>query len=72
MLVDAAIELNIDLSRSFMIGDRWKDIQAGATAGCRTIFIKQSYSEVLPRAYDYVAGDLDEAAELILSTYSQT
>lgn len=36
MLLEAAREWKIDLSRSFMIGDRWRDVGAGEAAGCKT------------------------------------
>ena len=45
MLLDAAAELDLDLAASFLIGDRWSDIVAGASAGCYTIFIDRQYSE---------------------------
>jgi D-glycero-D-manno-heptose 1,7-bisphosphate phosphatase len=44
MLVDLALELDVDLTRSYMIGDRWVDIAAGATAACTTILIERAYS----------------------------
>jgi len=39
MLLAAARDLGIDLSQGIMIGDRWRDVDAGAQAGCRTIFL---------------------------------
>lgn len=45
LLLDAAGDLGIDLSRSFMIGDRWRDVDAGARAGCRTVFLDFGYRE---------------------------
>jgi D-glycero-D-manno-heptose 1,7-bisphosphate phosphatase len=45
MLLQAAAEHGIDLAQSFMIGDRWRDIDAGAAAGCRTIWIDRGYDE---------------------------
>jgi len=39
LLLQAAEELEIDLSQSFMIGDRWSDIAAGQAAGCKLIFL---------------------------------
>ena len=48
MLLDAARRLGIDLAASFMIGDRWRDIDAGHAAGCRAIFIDYGYREQSP------------------------
>jgi D-glycero-D-manno-heptose 1,7-bisphosphate phosphatase len=45
LLIQAAAVHSIDLARSFMIGDRWRDIDAGAAAGCRTILIDRAYRE---------------------------
>jgi D-glycero-D-manno-heptose 1,7-bisphosphate phosphatase len=45
LILDAAHEYNIDLSKSIMIGDRWKDIDAGKQAGCQTIWINRGYAE---------------------------
>jgi D-glycero-D-manno-heptose 1,7-bisphosphate phosphatase len=45
LILRAADEHNIDVRKSFMIGDRWKDIEAGDQAGCRTIFIDYQYQE---------------------------
>jgi D-glycero-D-manno-heptose 1,7-bisphosphate phosphatase len=67
MLLRAARELRIDLKRSWMVGDRWRDIDCGRAAGCRTIFIDNGYSEELRQRPDFNAKDLTEAAEIILS-----
>lgn len=43
MLTRAAARLGLDLSASFMVGDRASDIEAGAAAGCRTVFVDRGY-----------------------------
>jgi D-glycero-D-manno-heptose 1,7-bisphosphate phosphatase len=65
-LFEAAKKHKIDLSRSYMIGDRWRDIEAGQKAGCKTIFIDYGYSEKQPELVDYRAKSLSEAAQIIL------
>jgi D-glycero-D-manno-heptose 1,7-bisphosphate phosphatase len=67
MLLDAAKALNIDLPRSYMIGDRWRDIDCGHAAGCTTVFIERGYSEALRQSPHHYAADVLEAAKLILS-----
>jgi len=67
MLHAGALEFNVDLNRSYMVGDRWRDVEAGKNAGCKTVFIDYGYDERQPEAYDFVAGSLLEAAQIILS-----
>ena len=66
MLIEAAREWQIDLSNSFMVGDRWRDVTAGKLAGCFTYFIDYSYQEQRPDGPDAVVGSLEEAGRLIL------
>ena len=66
MLLRAARELGIDLTRSWMVGDRWRDVDCGHAAGCRTIFIDYGYAEVLRQKPHFSAGNLAEAADIIL------
>ena len=48
LIYQAAIELQLDVSRSFLVGDRWRDIAAGQAAGCECYFIDYSYPEKQP------------------------
>jgi|SRR5208283_31933 len=66
MLLRAARALEVDLPQSWMVGDRWRDIDCGHAAGCRTIFIDRGYSEELRQKPDFQASSLLEAAEIIL------
>jgi D-glycero-D-manno-heptose 1,7-bisphosphate phosphatase len=65
MLLKAASESQIDLAESFIVGDRWRDIECGVRAGCQTIFIDWGYSEPLKVVPDRAAKDLLEAAIFI-------
>jgi D-glycero-D-manno-heptose 1,7-bisphosphate phosphatase len=67
MLLRAAKELGIDLAQSWMVGDRWRDIDCGHAAGCRTIFIDRGYTEALKQQPDFRVKDLLAAAEIILA-----
>ncbi len=63
MLVALARRWDVDLSRSFVVGDSWKDMEAGRRAGCRTIFVGlQPEASVTP---DAVVPDLDAAVATI-------
>lgn len=66
MLLQAARKLNVDLTHSWMVGDRWRDIDCGKAAGCRTIFVDWGYDEVLRAQPDFRVCSLLEAAEIIL------
>lgn len=66
MLHDAAAALGIDLSESYMIGDRESDIVAGRKAGCYTILVDSGHEEVCVAEADDRASSLLDAAHLIL------
>jgi D-glycero-D-manno-heptose 1,7-bisphosphate phosphatase len=68
-LLDAAKEYQIDLSKSFMVGDRWRDIEAGSAAGCKTFFINYRYSEPMPETPDFIVSSLLEAKKIILGEF---
>lgn len=48
MLVESADRWSVALERSYLVGDRWRDIDAGATAGCRTVLIDRGWEERPP------------------------
>jgi len=50
-----------------MVGDRWRDVEAGRRAGCTTVFIDRGYLERRPEHPDAVVRSLPEAADWILS-----
>lgn len=68
MLMQAAQKWNIDLASSFMVGDRWSDIEAGQRAGCKTAFIDFAYKERRPIRMDVGVTSLREATDWILAT----
>ena len=72
MLIRAASEWGVDCQKSFMIGDRWRDVGAGKAAGCRTIFIDYNYTERRPDSPDFLAQDLAEAVDIVLAARRAT
>lgn len=66
LLLRAAREMDIDLAGSVMVGDRWRDVEAGRRAGCATVFVDHGYNERQPDNPDHVAGGLDESVPWIL------
>ena len=67
LLVSAAQRLGIDLARSFLVGDRRKDILAGHAVGCYTVFIDRGYREPRPVEADAVVGSLPAAVRRIMT-----
>ena len=68
LITQAARELHVDCAASYMIGDRWRDVEAGRRAGCKTFFIDRGYDEQAPQSYDYRVLSLPDAARIILRT----
>ena len=66
MLISTAERRHLDLTESFMVGDRWRDVEAGRRAGCGTVFIDRGYDERAVNASDCVVSGISEAAAWIL------
>ena len=69
LLMQAAKDLHLDIQNSFMVGDRWRDIAAGQTAGCKTFFIDYSYAEKQPRMPFTKVSSLLEAVKIMIGEY---
>lgn len=68
MLEEAARDLEIDLSKSWMVGDKAIDIECGRSAGCRTILVRTGYGARHTGSNpDFVAGGVAEAVDFILA-----
>ena len=66
MILRAAAELNIDPKRSYVIGDRWRDVDCARAAGCRAIFIERGYKESLREAPDFTVANFNDAVSAVL------
>jgi len=73
LLLQAAADFHLDLSRSFMIGDKYSDLQAGFTAGCTTVLVRTGFGEKTYQMLasqsqqpDYIAANLLEAVEWVV------
>ena len=74
LLDRAARELSIDVSRSFMVGDKWSDVELGQRAGTRSILVRTGFApddggNIRPPQVgepDFVARDLAEAVDWIM------
>jgi D-glycero-D-manno-heptose 1,7-bisphosphate phosphatase len=71
MLVDAAARWKVDLARSVMVGDRWRDIAAGHAAGTRTVFVDRHYAEPSPEGPDLTVNELQESVSWIIETIAR-
>jgi D-glycero-D-manno-heptose 1,7-bisphosphate phosphatase len=69
MLLSAALDHLLDLRGSYMVGDRWRDIEAGQRAGCRAFFVDYAYDEPKPQPPFVRVKSLAEAANRILGTF---
>jgi D-glycero-D-manno-heptose 1,7-bisphosphate phosphatase len=65
MLLEAARRAQIDLADSFVVGDRWRDIDAGRSVGCYSILIERPYSNC--STADACVPDLESAVDMILA-----
>src|SRR5690349_20874574 len=61
MLRAAARQLGVALKRSYMVGDRWSDVEAGRAAGCYTVKIERGYANERPARPDAVVKSLGAA-----------
>ena len=66
LLFEAARKWDIDLAASFVVGDRWRDVEAGQRAGCRPIFVDYGYREQRPHGPYLRVHSLREAANWIV------
>lgn len=64
MILKASKEYNLDLKKSFVIGDRFKDINAGRAANCKTIFIDKNYNEKIKKKPLFVINNFKEISKI--------
>jgi D-glycero-D-manno-heptose 1,7-bisphosphate phosphatase len=75
MLLRAASELDLDLSRCFAVGDSRRDLIAGREAGCRTVLVRTGYGRGTeaesgdPLPADHIADDLAAAVDWIVEQH---
>jgi D-glycero-D-manno-heptose 1,7-bisphosphate phosphatase len=67
MLIEGGKKYNIDFKSSFLVGDKWSDIDAGRSVGCKTILVKTGHGRLEYKnkkcPVDYVARDLFDAVQ---------
>jgi D-glycero-D-manno-heptose 1,7-bisphosphate phosphatase len=66
LILRAAAELKIDLGASYVIGDRWRDVDCARAAGCRAIFIQRGYEESLRELPDFTVQNFNDAVNALL------
>jgi len=72
MLLEAAREHDIVLSESYLVGDRWRDIEAGQAAGCLTVLVDHGLQQDKPTYPDKTVSTLAEAVAFILAREAAT
>jgi len=68
MILNLASTFEIDLQKSIVVGDRWRDIEAGNSAGCRTILIDYKYGEKHASDPTHIVSSVEQVG-LLLETY---
>ena len=67
LILEAAAKYNLNVSNSYLIGDRWKDIEAGRKAGCTTLWVDYGYEELFKsKPPDYTFKSPGEALQWII------
>ena len=66
LLFRAAAAHGIELAKSYLVGDRWRDVDCAHAAGCRAVFIDHRYQEPLREKPHFTAVNLRDAARIIL------
>ena len=69
MLIKASEKYKVDLLKSYIIGDRWRDVEAGKNAKCKTIFIDFKYQEKLISKPDYIVNNISDCKKIIKNIY---
>lgn len=67
MLLKSIKEFDININKSYLIGDRCSDIVAGNKVKCKTIFIDRNYKETKPMNQDFTAKSFRQAVGYILN-----
>ncbi len=70
MVLEAAAAFDLDLPRSFLVGDKCADIECGRRAGTRTVLVLTGYGAAQQCRADFTAADVPAAAALILASAS--
>jgi D-glycero-D-manno-heptose 1,7-bisphosphate phosphatase len=65
MILDLAQHWHVDLFRSYVIGDMWRDVEAARSAGCMPVLIRRSYNDGVEASAE--AQSLAEAVEMVLT-----
>ena len=65
MLIKAKNKWNIDFKSSYLVGDRWKDIEAGQKAKCKTIYLDRNYDEKRPTNFDFKIKTINDMLKII-------
>ena len=64
MILKASKEYNLDLKKSYVIGDRYKDINAGRAANCKTILIDRNYNEKIKKKPLFIVNNFKEISKI--------
>ena len=71
LITIAREKYDLNLEKSFVIGDRWRDIDAAENSKCKSIFIDHGYTEKKPKGYEFKSNSINDAIVFILKAQNE-
>tara|TARA_B000000565_G_C23686867_1_gene340417 strand:- start:260 stop:793 length:534 start_codon:yes stop_codon:yes gene_type:complete len=71
LITTAKEKYDLNLEKSFVIGDRWRDIDAAENSKCKSIFIDHGYTEKKPKGYEFKSNSINDAIVFILKAQNE-
>ncbi len=71
LILEARDKYNLNLNQSFVIGDRWRDMDAAENSNCKSVFIDHHYSEKHPSKYKFSFENIDDALRFIIGSTNE-
>ena len=71
LILNAKDKYDLNLNQSFVIGDRWRDMDAAENSNCKSVFIDHHYSEKHPSKYKFSFENIDDAMRFIIGSCNE-
>ena len=66
LILEAKDKYGLNLNQSFVIGDRWRDMDAAENSNCKSVFIDHNYSEKYPSKFKFSFDNINDAMQFII------